>query len=287
MDWRDHKPHLNTQLMRYLVSGVGLRQSARMLKLSRRCTELKARKLARHLRRFNLNVRGQFDSRARLQFDELETFETNRRNSPLTLAVLIEAKSRFIIWGESATLSPRGRRTPARKRAIAASEARFGKRRNRSRVAVRRTLARARSMVSELEFVVVDTDKKSSYPGQLREAFGRERLLHSRTSSREPRTVANPLFPINQTEAIGRDLLGRLRRESWLASKKRRYLDLGFQMLMAWRNYVRPRFNRDHRTPAEIAGFARRGVRVEELLGWRQDWAGRSLSPFSSGSTSG
>jgi hypothetical protein len=65
-------------------------------------------------------------------------------------------------------------------------------------------------MVSELEFVVVDTDKKSSYPGQLREAFGRERLLHSRTSSREPRTVANPLFPINQTEAIGRDLLGRL-----------------------------------------------------------------------------
>jgi hypothetical protein len=142
-------------------------------------------------------------------------------------------------------------------------------------------------MVSELEFVAVDTDKKTSYPVQLREAFGRERLLHSRTSSREPRTVANPLFPINQTEAIGRDLLGRLRRESWLASKKRRYLDLGFQMLMAWRNYVRPRFNRDRRTPAEIAGFARRGVRVEELLGWRQDWAGRSLSPFSSGSTSG
>ena len=42
-----------------------------------------------------------------------------------------------------------------------------------------------------------------------------------------------------------RDLMGRLRRESWLVSKKRRYLDLGLQVHMAYRNLVRKRFNHD------------------------------------------
>ena len=39
-----------------------------------------------------------------------------------------------------------------------------------------------------------------------------------------PRGYGTPLFPINHTEAILRDHTGRLRRQSWLASKLRRYL---------------------------------------------------------------
>jgi len=48
-DYRDHRPQLNRRLSLLLSSGVGLRQSARVLGLSRRCTELKARKIGRHL----------------------------------------------------------------------------------------------------------------------------------------------------------------------------------------------------------------------------------------------
>ena len=276
-DYYDHKPHLNAPLLINLISGVGLRQSSRTLNLTLQSTQLKARKIARHLRRLNLNLRGVFDQNVELQFDEIETYESRRRERPVTFPIAIDAKSRFIIWGESATLSPRGRMNPRRRRAVAADEARFGKRRDRSRVAVRRTLQRIGPMIEGLDRVLIQTDKKSSYPGLIRRAFGEGRTIHNRTSSRAARTISNPLFPINQTEAMVRDNLGRLRRESWLVSKKRRYLDLAFHMFMAWRNYVRPRFNRDARTPAQIAGFVPRRLRMGELIGWRQDWGTSSI----------
>jgi hypothetical protein len=90
----------------------------------------------------------------------------------------------------------------------------------------------------------------------------------------------NPLFPINHTEAMMRDLQGRLRRESWLVSKKRRYLDLAVQLWMAYRNYVRRRFNFDDRTPAQVLGFVPRRMTPGELLSWRQEWGALSLHPL-------
>ena len=101
-----------------------------------------------------------------------------------------------------------------------------------------------------------------------------------------PRTRSNPLFPINHTEAMARDLMGRLRRRSWLASKKRRYLDLGLQIFMAYRNLVRRRFNWDEESPAELLGFAPRRIRESEALSWRQDWGARSVHPLSEGDRS-
>jgi hypothetical protein len=128
--------------------------------------------------------------------------------------------------------------------------------------------------------VLLETDQKTSYASLARAAFGKERLDHSRTSSRLPRTAANPLFPINHTEAMARDLIGRLRRESWLSSKKRRYLDLALNVFIAWRNYVRRRFNHDELSPAAMLGFAPRRVSESELLTWRQDWGARSIHPL-------
>ena len=90
----------------------------------------------------------------------------------------------------------------------------------------------------------------------------------------------NPLFAINHTEALLRDLTGRLRRESWLVSKKRRYLDLGLQLISAWRNYVRRRFNPDALSSAAMVGFVPRRMSEEELCSWRQDWGANSIHPL-------
>ena len=272
LSFRDHKPHLNLELLQLLTSGVGLRQSSRVLKLSRRCLELKARTLGAHFEHLNRNLRGPLKDNACLQMDEIETYEEKRRERPVTFPIIIETKSRFIIWGESGTLSPRGRMNITRREAIEADSMAFGPRRDESKETVRSTLSKAASMVEVLKNVTVQTDEKSTYPSLLREAFGGDRLVHQTTSSQRERTIQNPLFPINQTEAIARDLLGRLRRESWLVSKKRGFLDQAFQMLMAWKNYVRPRFNRDKDTPAMIAGLVRRKLRPGELVGWRQDF---------------
>ena len=280
MDYRDHRPDLNARLFQSLASGIGLRQSSRNLRLSLRCTELKFRKIGRHLRRLNLNLRTTLPAGSQLQLDELETYEGRRNGRPLSVPVVIEKESRYIVWAESATIRPRGKMTPARMLAIEADEARFGPRRDRSRRSVRRSLDRAASLFRAEQTVCLDTDQKSSYVGLARAAFGQRRLLHRRTSGKLPRTAANPLFPINHTEAMARDLTGRLRRQSWLASKKRRYLDLGLQLHMAYRNLVRRRFNEDIESPAELLEFVQRRISETEALSWRQDWGRRSLHPL-------
>ena len=280
MDYRDHRPDLNARLFRWLSSGVGLRQCSRNLRLSLRCTELKFRKIARHLRQLNLNLRGPLPSDASFQLDEIETYETQRNARPLSVPILIETNTRFVVWAESAPIRPRGKMTLSRRRRIKKDEARFGRRRDRSRRSLRRTLARAAVLVVGRGRIHLDTDQKSSYPHLAREAFGGDRLVHTQTNSRLARTVANPLFPINHTEAMARDLSGRLRRESWLVSKKRRFLDLGLQIFLAYRNYVRRRFNRDEESPAQFLGFAPRRLSETEMLGWRQDWGVRSLHPL-------
>ena len=74
--------------------------------------------------------------------------------------------------------------------------------------------------------------------------------------------------------------MGRLRRESWLVIKKAWCLDLHLQLFMAYRNYVRRRFNRDPESPAQLLGYVVRRMRSAELLSWRQDWGERSIHPL-------
>lgn len=285
MDYRDHRPDLNVRLFRSLASGLGLRQSSRNLGLSRRCLELKARKIGRHLRRLHLNLCGQLPHGSTLQFDELETYEGRRNTRPLSVPLLIERDSRFVIWAESAPIRPSGRMSPARRAAIAAED-RKRRRKDLSRRGIRRTLARGAALAGRLLRVLLATDEKSSYPRLAREAFGAARLLHTRTSSRLARTTWNPLFPINHTEAMARDLMGRLRRESWLVSKRRRYLDVALHYFIAYRNYVRRRFNTDGFSPAEQLGFLPKRLRPGQLLSWRQELGRRSIHPLASRSQS-
>lgn len=280
-DYWDQKPHLNVPLFELLSAGVGLRESARTLGLSLRATELKARKIARQARQLNLNLQDKLPKSSSLQFDELETYEGRRNTRPLTLPVLIEASSRVIIWAESATIRPRGKMTQRRLRAIAADEKRYGPRKDRSISAIRRTLARAVPLVQDQASLLIDTDKKMIYPSLIAQAFKGLRIIHRRTSSFLERDTDNPLFPINQTEAVMRDLTGRLRRESWLVSKRRRWLDVALHIFIAKRNLVRPRFNKDKSSPAQLVGWVKRRLTVGEVLSWRQCFGGRSMHPLS------
>ena len=110
--------------------------------------------------------------------------------------------------------------------------------------------------------------------------FGAARLIHRQFSSKLPRDSQNPLFRINLTNAMARDLNGRLRRRTWLVSKFGRYLNTQLAYFITYRNYVRRRFNRDEETPAEMLGFVPRPLRKEQLLSWRQTWGRESIHPL-------
>ena len=283
VDYRDHKPHLNAPLFDLASMGVGIRMAARRLGLSRRATEEKLRKLARHCRRLNLTLRRPLHGHVELHFDELETFEANRSLRPLTVPVLIETRTRYCIWAESETIRPKGKMTPKRREKLRIEHARRGLRKDRSRRAIRRTLNRGRELVAPGARVTLYTDEKTSYRGLARRAFGSERLTHHTTNSQLARTTWNPLFAINHEDARLRDMLGRLRRQSWLVTQRRRYLDLVLQVQMAFRNLVQARFNRDDASPAQLLGFVPRRLTKHEVLSWRMEWGKRSLHPLSRG----
>jgi transposase-like protein len=281
MDYRDHRPDLNGPLFLLIASGIGIRQSSRNLGLSLKRTSLKLRKIARHIRRLNLSLRDSMEGDVSFHFDEIETYEGQRNTRPLSVPVLVESTSRYIIWSESATIRPRGKMTPKRLKAIASAQQRHGVRRDLSERAIKRTLSRAAAMARNARAITIETDEKSTYRRLAANAFGKRRLVHNRTNSKLVRATWNPLFAINHEEAVMRDLMGRLRQESWLVSKKRRYLDLALQVHMAYRNLVRRRFNFDEESPAQLLGFVRRRLTPGEVLSWRQDWGERSIHPLS------
>jgi hypothetical protein len=262
-----------------LASGLGLRQSARVLELSRRCTEIKARKISRHLGRLNRNLTDQFSTEARFMLDEMETFEGQRAVLPVTVPVLIETTSMYVIATEVAPIKPSGRMSPARREAIQREQERSGPRQDRSALALGRVFRRFRFFCKDVPAPRFSSDKKHLYSTLLRRFLG-PGASHTTISSKRKRDQTNPLRHINLTNAMARDLSGRLRRESWLVSKARRYLRLQLYVFAAYRNFIRRRINKAKPTPAELLGFLRRPAKFEELLSWRQDWRWRSIHPL-------
>jgi len=261
LDYRLKKPALHLALFWLFVSKVTMRQSARVLACSRRTIAQRLDLLGAHCHEFlefslaqarakGLKLQGTF------QLDELETFEHSRRLAPLTVPVLIERRSLFVLHAESAALPARGglsNRDRARKQA---RERLLGKRTSGSRAAVARSFELLRLLHAQASLVHVQTDKKHSYQAALRRLFG-TRLLHERISSKDPRDPTNPLFPINHTLAMLRDGVSRLVRRSWAGSKKRVKLDGHLWIWIAYRNYMRGITNKASQiTPAMLAGEA-------------------------------
>lgn len=278
-DYRHKKPHLNPLLLDLLVSCVGQRQAARVLGVARRTVERRFRWLAAHADRFHRNRLERARLAGPFQLDELESFEANRFQ-PVTVPVLIERATFFIVDVAVAPLRRKGRLTPAQRARRAAHEARHGRRPSRSASAVRAVLASLLPLVPARSPVVLESDRKPLYQVLGRRLFA-SRFVPQTYSAASRRDHANPLFPINHTNARLRHFLSRLRRRTWCVSKTRAALDAHLRIAMLWGNYVRGITNKTRTTPAQALGIADRPFRAEEVLAWRQTWgsAPRPLLP--------
>ncbi len=273
LDYRLHKPHLSRQLLPLLVSKVTHRQTARVLSCSRKTVAHRLDLLGRHCREFQAEILAGAAASGGIggtfQLDELETFEHSRRLAPVTVPVLIEKSSYFVLYTEAAALPSRGGLSPDDRERRALRELIHGKRRSGSRDAVRRCFDVLRRLHAPGQCARVQTDCKGTYSALLKRAF-EGRLLHERHPSRAKRDYKNPLFPINHTLAMLRDGISRLVRRTWAASKLRSRLAKHLWIWIVWRNFVRGITNRAPRvTPAMALGIARRRLRREEILTWR------------------
>jgi hypothetical protein len=279
-DYRDRKPAANVGVFQLLSSGVGLRQTARLTGLGVHAVQCKFRKISRVLRGLNRNLLQRLPRGRTFLFDELETYE-DLSILTLTVPVLIEKESRLVVATGTAPTRRVHKRGSERQRWLAAHEQAHGKRRDYGRASVAGAFRRFRHLLGG-EAAKLITDEKALYGSLCRRLFGGQ-VEHRRYSSQLLRDTRNPLFPINHTEAMLRDNCGRLRRRSWLVSKRGRYLRLQLELFTAYRNWHRRRRNRDDAglTPGVVLGLVPRRLEWKEMLAWRQDWQLRSIHPAS------
>lgn len=273
VDYRLKRPDLTHSLFAPLVSKVTHRQAARVLGCDRKTVAHRLQLLGEHCRRFHFwrleraRLRGGLGGT--YQLDELETYEHSRRLAPLTLPVLIERRSYFVLDLQSAPLPCRGGLSRADRERKAEREKAFGPRRSGSRAAVDRCLATLERFHRDKGTVHLQSDRKASYRSLLAKRFA-GRLAHERHDSRARRDYGNPLFPINHTLAMMRDGISRLVRRTWAASKLRERLVLHAWIWAVWRNYVRGITNRAPGTsPAMAIGVESRPWTMTQACAWR------------------
>ncbi len=278
VDYRDHRPHDNVTLFSLLVSGVGLRQAGRLIRMNVGSLQRKFRKLGRALRRLNRNLRCKLPAHRTLVFDELETFE-HSAICPVTVPVVVDRDSKLVVAASAAPIRRVAAKGSRRQRWLARHEEKHGRRRDRSRVCVHLVLRRCRDLLGDTPVVLL-SDQKPLYASLCRRLFG-ARSRHQTFSGKLARTVFNPLFPVNHAEAMLRDNCGRLRRRSWLVSKNVRYLRLHLEYFVAYRNWHRACTNHHPlgHAPGVLLHLIPRNLDLAELVAWRQDWGTRSIHP--------
>jgi transposase-like protein len=279
-DYYDKKPWSNAPLLMVLTSGVGLRQAGRCLQLDVHSVQRKLRKFARTCQGMHANLSPRLPANRTFLLDEEETFEKSSIQ-PVTMPVLIELETWFVVAVGAAPIRRLAEQGTRRRAWQDKQERRHGKRPDGSRSCVRETLLQLAAKLAGAK-LTLRSDEKSSYRTLLQEVFG-EHVQHETTPGSASRTAYNPLFPINTTLAMTRDNNGRLRRRSWLVSKRREDLKAQMYLFVAYRNYVRRRFNRDQpdQTPACLLQLVPRAMLFPEVLSWRQDWGDASIHPMS------
>ena len=273
LDFRLRKTELHFGLFDLLISKVTHRQSARLLGCNRKTVHHRLKLLAAHTRAYQDQLLERAKAKGGLpgsfQFDELETFEHDRRLCPVTMPVLIETKSYFVVDVAVGTLPARGKLAPRHKERKEARVAAEGKRRNGSRAAVESCIRKLAKVLPDEKRVVIATDHKTSYGAILRNELG-ARVTHVQHSSTAQRSFNNPLFPINHTLAMLRDGVSRLVRRNWGASKKREWLARHAWVWIAYRNYVRSITNHAKKTSSAMAlGLVPDLLTSADLFTWR------------------
>jgi transposase-like protein len=281
-DFRWRKPKLHFRVFDLFISKVTIRQIARIQKVRRPTIERRLIRIGEVCKLFHSRCLAQTRTRGGLfgefVMDELETYETDRRLSPVTMPVLIQRHSFFVVHGETGTLPARGNLKVRHRIKKERRDILQGKRKSGSRSAVRNTLQRLKDVHSPRWGITLSTDLKHTYGREFRRIAGEQFKCHRTASSKTKRDRANLLFPINHTFAMMRDSISRLVRRTWAASKLRQRLDLHFWIWVTYRNYIRGITVSTSTTPAQAAGVQFKAWERVDLLRWRWPEIGLSWS---------
>ncbi len=258
------RPDLLEPILHGLLSCSGYRQIARAQSVSPSTIELQAARLGRHMLLFHETRRPHGIPKEPIVVDGFETFEYSQYWIT-HLNTVVGACSHFIYATTVAELRRKGRMTALQKRRHQKLEARYGRPDPKS---VQKSMAAAIAMVVPrgANDVVVRSDQHKAYPRALKELPGR-RFRHEQTSSKEPRTPSNPLFPVNLLHLLMRHGGANQKRETIAFSKRNQSMVWRDAVHRVWRNYAKHISERRRGgSPAMRLGVFKRLLRWDEIL---------------------
>jgi len=197
--------------------------------------------------------------------DGFRTFE-HSQYWPMDINLLI-GPSHFVYGFNDAELRRSGMMRPSQKRKRSILEERFG--RPDPNATQRQVEELLRRVVRPGDEVVLRSDEHQAYPRAMKRLSDR-RFHHEATSSKETRTTANPLFPVNLADMLFRHSSANHKRETIAFSKRRQGALYRMAIWTVWRNYIKERSeNRRVGPPAVALGLIRRAMTVAEVLAAR------------------
>ena len=206
-------------------------------------------------------------------YDGLENFAFSQYD-PNNVNHAVGKDSFFTYDFNLAPLNRKGRMSPRQKAMKRRLEQNFGPYprdaiRTKTREIIQRLHKRCPTKV--LRFV---SDNHFQYRRAIQEDLPNGKIIHTRVSSKIYRNYRNKLFAVNHLDMLSRHLLAPFSRETIAGSKHSLAMLEAFAMLVAYKNYLRPRFLKKHKTdptshlrsPAMDVGVAQKIFSFKEFF---------------------
>ena len=260
------RPDLFHALFHLVLGCSGYRQLGRTFGVSHTTILRQTERLARHCLLFQQRFRPRALLDEPLVVDGFETFEFSQY-FPCHLNLAVGAHSHFFYAFTDSELRRKGRMTAFQKKRRQKLEHQLG--RPDPKAIEKEMAALLRLVPTRSRCVQLLSDEHPAYPRALRRLP--ERLFEHRvTSSKEPRTADNPLFPVNLLDLLLRHSSSNHKRETIAFSKRRQNIVEKALILQVWRNFVKSWSERRRDAPPGVRlGLIERALSVKEILAKR------------------
>ena len=261
------------QIFRSITEGESLSAIARHLSCSSASIQNRLDRLGRACLALHSRLSSSLPLAENLVADGFESFERSQY-FPSHLNILVGAQSQFLFGFTHATLRRKGRMSDTQKRTRATLERRF----TPPRAALFSSFSLLMREIpshwnrSLLPSLTLTTDEHPAYPRaiasvpQLSPTAASSAFHHHRIPSSAPRTLTNPLFPVNYYDRELRKDIAAFHRESTCFTRNVASGLLRSACYLAWHNYQRPhRIRRKGTAPpaachAHVAGICREDI---------------------------
>lgn len=298
LDHREQAWGLNETIFTLYRKGVSMREIARTIGHDERLVRGRIVKMSRFAALRHAYLARNLLIQETIVYDGLENFAYSQYD-PNNINHAVGQESLFVYDFNFAPLNRKGRMSPRQRRMKQRLEQEHGPYpRDAIRTATRQIVQRlyARCPTKRLHVL---SDQHLQYRRALEDLAGLT-IRHATVPSKIYRNYRNRLFAVNHLDMLSRHSLSAFKRETIAASKHSIAMQESFMLFVAFKNYMRPRFLKQHkhdpfsnrRSPAMHLGLTHKVLAFREFFQNRvtipqvrlsEDWANlvRRLDPHS------